>query len=81
MREDLDTDALVADRARRAALIRMGAYAALTPPTMLALLSTTKSAAFASSCTRQNPGNDKCVGNAPFDGVRGEEPSGKPKKN
>lgn len=25
----------------------------------------------------QNPGNDKDVGNAPFDGERGEEPSGR----
>ena len=27
----------------------------------------------------QNPGNDKAVGNSPFDGERGEEPSGKDK--
>lgn len=76
MHENRNTEAPVADRARRAALIRMGAYAALTPPTMLALLSATKSAAFAGSCVNQNPGNDKCVGNAPFDGERGEVPSG-----
>jgi hypothetical protein len=31
--------------------------------------------------TGQNPGNGKSVGNAPFDGVRGEVPSGKPKKS
>lgn len=29
----------------------------------------------------QNPGNGKPVGNAPFDGERGEEPSGKDKKD
>jgi hypothetical protein len=29
----------------------------------------------------QNPGNDKPVGNAPYDGVKGEVPSGKDKNN
>lgn len=29
----------------------------------------------------QNPGNDKPVGNSPYDGEKGEEPSGKEKKS
>lgn len=76
----------VASPDRREALKAIAKYSASVAGASTVILSASASVSQASvsgqagggACTNQNPGNGKCVGNAPFDGERGQVPSGRP---
>ncbi|WP_139188601.1 hypothetical protein [Aliiruegeria lutimaris] len=74
---DLDTDDTV-DLERRDVLASLAKYSATVAGSSTVVLSASASVSVASISGGggQNPGNSKPVGNAPFDGTRGQVPSG-----
>lgn len=80
--ENLDSDiggSDVVDLDRREVLASLAKYTATVAGASTVLLSASASVSIASISGGggQNPGNSKPVGNAPYNGTRGQVPSGK----
>lgn len=68
----------VVDLSRREVLASLAKYSATVAGASAVVLTASASVSVASiSGGGQNPGNDRPVGNAPFDGTRGQVPSGR----